>query len=217
MAEPAALLFAGDADFLARARARLDPDLARPTRLGGDHDLNPGHAPAPAEDLRPAAVLCPLIARPDGLHFILTTRTADMPTHAGQIAFPGGGMRPGDSSLAAAALREAEEEIGLAPVSVEILGGFGAFETVSGFLVAPVIGLVSPGFVPRADPREVADVFETPLSFLMNPANHLCHSREWRGRARFYYAMPWGDRYIWGATARMIKGLYDHLWPEDPH
>ncbi len=216
MNDPAAGLYSGDSDFLARARARLDPQIARPDCLGGDHDLNPGHAPSIMEELRPAAVLCPLIARPGGLQLILTTRTADMPTHAGQIAFPGGGMRAGDASLAAAALREAEEEIGLAPDQVEILGGFGAFETISGFLVAPFIGLVSPGFVPRPDPREVADIFETPLSFLMNPANHIRHSREWRGSARVYYAMPFGARYIWGATARMIKGVHDHLYGASP-
>lgn len=204
--------YSGEADFRERLAARLQLGECEFPLIGSDYDLNPLSAPTRPRTLRPAAVLALMIDRPAGLHFLFTTRAADMPTHAGQIAFPGGGRRPEDASLAAAALREAQEEIGLAPERVRVLGGYGAFETVSGFRVTPFVAIAPPDLVLRPDPREVADIFEAPASFLMNPANHQIHSREWRGEARHYYAMPYGDRYIWGATARMLKGLFDRLY-----
>jgi 8-oxo-dGTP pyrophosphatase MutT (NUDIX family) len=158
-----------------------------------------------------AAVLIPVIAR-ETLTLLLTERTAGLKRHAGQIAFPGGRMDAEDASPVATALREANEEIGLAPAFVEPLGFLDSYRTGTGFLIRPVVGLVSPGFALRLAEGEVADAFEVPLSFLMDPANHQKASREWRGRMRAYYAMPYGERYIWGATAGMLKNMYERLY-----
>ncbi|WP_072746953.1 CoA pyrophosphatase [Oceanicella actignis] len=195
-----------------------EDDLRRVARGGGragssDYDLNPELRDAlpPRRKLRPAAVLCPLVRRPQGLHVILTRRADHLRHHPGQVAFPGGKVEPNDPSPAAAALREAQEEIGLDPAMVELLGAIDGHETVTGFLVTPWLGLVDPAFSPRPDPSEVAEVFEVPLDWLMDPANHARGWREWNGQRRWYYEMPWRGRRIWGATARMLVGLSARL------
>ena len=173
--------------------------------LGSDFSLN-GVVPAPTA-FRPAAVLVPIIRREAGLTVLLTQRTDDMPSHAGQIAFPGGRPQAGDADSVDTALREAEEEVGLTRQFVEVIGSVDHYRTGTGYEITPVVGLVTPGFVTRADPREVADVFEVPLAFFLDESNHRIDSRVWQGRERRYYAMPYGERYIWGATAGMLKNL----------
>jgi 8-oxo-dGTP pyrophosphatase MutT (NUDIX family) len=179
----------------------------------GDWDLNPELLAdfAAMPPARPAAVLFGIVIR-DELSVLLTQRTHTLSTHAGQIAFPGGKVEPGDGGPVEAALRESVEEIGLDPKFVEPLGFLDSYRTGTGFTVAPVVAMISPGFKLKPDPREVDDVFEVPLAFLMNEANHQKHSRDWRGRQRFYYAMPYGDRYIWGATAGMIRNMQQRLF-----
>lgn len=178
-----------------------------------DYDLNPEVRDLlPAERaLRAAAVLCPIVERDSGLNVILTRRSDALRSHSGQVAFPGGRRDSTDPSLAHAALREAEEEIGLARDLVELIGAVDGHETVTGFSVTPFVGFVDPGFTPRPDPAEVAEVFETPLAFLMDPVNRQRHYRDWNGTRRYFYAMPYGDYYIWGATARMLVGLSDRI------
>jgi len=156
-------------------------------------------------------VLVPVIARPE-LTVLLTERTAHLSTHAGQVAFPGGKVEASDIDAVHTALREAEEEIGLSRTLVEPLGFLDGYRTGTGFLVTPVVALVKPDFVLALDPGEVASTFEVPLAFLMDPTNHKHHSRPWRGRERHYYAMPFGDHYIWGATAGMLKNLHERLY-----
>ena len=202
------------ADFFARARAKLrqgwPDDAFDPESLlrHGDHRLS-GLPQAPGG--RPAAVLAPIVLREDGPYVLLTQRSSALRDHSGQVAFPGGKIEPGEKPLAAA-LREAEEEIGLARDRVEILGCLDPYQTSTGFRVFPVVGLTRPPVELTLDTSEVEDVFETPLSFLMNPVNHEKHSRVWQGKERFFYAMPWQGRYIWGATAGMIHNLYDRLY-----
>jgi 8-oxo-dGTP pyrophosphatase MutT (NUDIX family) len=178
-----------------------------------DWDLNPEMLAdfAVMEPPRPAAVLVPIVARAE-LTVLLTERTAHLATHAGQIAFPGGKVESDDPDAVHTALREAEEEIGLSRALVEPLGFLDGYRTGTGFLVTPVVAIVRPEFTLQLDPGEVASAFEVPLAFLMDPANHKHHSREWRGRQRHYYAMPYGDRYIWGATAGMIRNLQERLY-----
>lgn len=193
-------------------RSKLDPvesDTDAPVR--GDGDLNGSPSPT-GRDLRPAAVLAPLILHDGVPRFLFTERAAHLSKHAGQISFPGGRIDPGDATPADAALRELQEEVGIAPDYVDLVGRFDAYETVTGFSVTPFVGIVRPGFSLRPDPGEVADVFETPYDFLMNPANHQRQSREWQGVRRYFYAMPWQERYIWGATAGMLKSLHDRLY-----
>ena len=195
------------------ADAIFDPRTGR-TWGRGDWDLNPemladfSVMPPP----RPAAVLVPIVARDDGLTLLLTQRTEQLATHAGQIAFPGGKVEESDATPIAAALREAEEEIGLTSGHVDPLGFLDSYRTGTGFLISPVVAIVRPGFTLVPDTSEVADVFEVPLSFLLDDRNHQRHSREWRGRERHYFAMPYGERYIWGATAGMIRNLHDRIW-----
>jgi 8-oxo-dGTP pyrophosphatase MutT (NUDIX family) len=178
----------------------------------GDFDLNPEMVAdfAAMEPARPAAVLIPLIVR-DELKVLLTQRSAALKSHAGQISFPGGRVDADDESPLAAALREAEEEIGLDRRYVEPLGFIDSYRTGTGYRVAPLVAFVRPEFTLQLNPGEVADAFEVPLRFLMDPANHRQESREWRGRVRSYYAMPYGERYIWGATAGMLKNLHTRL------
>ena len=191
--------------------------IIRAIRLPGDrrsdYDLNPGVKQTINQKrfLRPAAVLCPIVERPGGLNVILTQRPDTMREHAGQVAFPGGKIDKGDADAKAAALREAQEEIGLRAAEAEVLGEIDPYETGTGFRVAPIVAMIEPSFQPVPDPREVAAVFETPLDYLMNPANLKTHTGHWGGRERQYYAYDWEDRYIWGATAGMLKSLSDRL------
>jgi 8-oxo-dGTP pyrophosphatase MutT (NUDIX family) len=205
-------------DLRARARVRLSrelPDNALDTTFApkhGDHALN---APAPEAlalaGARPAAVLAPIVARPGGATVLLTLRASHMRAHSGQIAFPGGKIDEGETPLAAA-LREAREEIGLAISAVEPLGWLDPYLTGTGYRIMPLVGIVDSGFAPSINAAEVEDVFETPLSFLMNEANHQRHAREWNGRLRHFYAIPWGERYIWGATAGILRNLFERLY-----
>ncbi len=175
----------------------------------GDHDLNPGvHHPGP---LIKAAVLVPLVEKPHGYEVLLTQRTAHLRDHGGQISFPGGRIEAEDASSEAAALREAEEEIGLPPGHVELVGRLDKYETRTGFEVTPIVGLVTKRFVPRLDPFEVAEVFEVPLGFVLDPANHERHSRIFHGKTRHFYVLTYEERYIWGATAGMLVNLYEVL------
>ena len=171
-----------------------------------DFSLN-GVLPVP-EKWRPAAVLIPLVNHASGVTVLLTQRTEDMPSHAGQVAFPGGRRDERDVDAADTALREAEEEVGLARHFVEVVGAVDLYRTGTGFEITPVVGIVTPGFTTRADPREVADVFEVPLDHFLDEKNHRIDSRKVaEGRERRFYAMPYGKRYIWGATAGMLKNL----------
>lgn len=143
---------------------------------------------------------------------LFTQRAQETPAHPGQISLPGGRVQDSDTDAVHTALRETEEEIGLARQFIEPLGAWDQYKTGTGFVITPIVGLVEPGFELRLDPREVADVFEAPLSFLLDPANHERREAVWRGKARAYYAMPYGDRFIWGATAGMIRALYERLF-----
>ncbi|MEM7496678.1 MAG: CoA pyrophosphatase [Pseudomonadota bacterium] len=177
-----------------------------------DFDLAPKFRPAPGSVReRPAAVLCPLVERTDGLRVVLTVRSKHLKHHAGQISFPGGKVDDGDASTLDAALREAEEEIGLARPHVRVVGELDAYLTSTAFRVSPFVGLVPPEWRGRPEPGEVDEIFECPLDFLMDPSNRVQHHREWQGGRRYFYAMPWGEYYIWGATAGMLKGLSDRL------
>lgn len=166
---------------------------------------------ADASTLTPAAVLIPIVVRPSALTVLLTQRTAHLRDHAGQVSFPGGRCEPEDSSPVATALREAHEEVGLDPQQVEILGALAEYRTSTGFAVRPVIGLVLPPLNLKLDDFEVADVFEPPLEFLLQPANFRRERIEYQGSLRDYWAVPWQGRYIWGATAGMLVNLREFL------
>lgn len=160
----------------------------------------------------PAAVLVPLVEHSSGFTVLFTQRTAGLKAHGGQISFPGGRMEPGDADADAGALRETAEEIGLAARHIEVLGHLDPYWTVTNFEVTPVVAAITPPFDLALDPAEVADVFEVPLAFFLDARNHQIHSRTiGEGKARAYYAMPYGDRYIWGATAGMLVNLYEVL------
>lgn len=185
------------------------PDNPGATRRG-DHDLNDaGMRPKPP--LIPAAVLVPLVERDDGYTVLLTQRSADLSKHAGQISFPGGRIEADDGSPQRAALREAEEEIGLTADFIDVIGDLDVYEVRTGFEVFPVVGLVRTGFDLTLDPGEVAGAFEVPLSFVLDPRNHHRQSRPFYGRLRYFYVLPFEDRYIWGATAGMLINLYEVL------
>lgn len=166
----------------------------------------------PAADLTPAAVLVPIVVRESGMTMLLTQRTAHLRDHAGQVSFPGGRCEPEDAGPEATALREAHEEVGLEPGQVEVLGRLPEYLTTTGFRVVPVVGLVQPPLNLRLDDFEVADVFEPPLEFLLDAGNHQRHKVEYRGALREYWAMPWKDYYIWGATAGMLVSLHHFLF-----
>jgi 8-oxo-dGTP pyrophosphatase MutT (NUDIX family) len=156
-------------------------------------------------------VLVPVIDRDEPM-VLLTQRTAHLKDHAGQISFPGGKIEATDASPAAAAIREAEEEIGLAPRLVEPLGYLDLYLTTLGYRIVPTLARVSPDFQLRLNREEVEDAFEVPLAFLMAPENHQRHSRDWNGMTRSFYAMPFGERYIWGATAGILRNLYERIY-----
>ncbi len=206
------------AEIIARARERLSLDLAADaldftvTPRYGDHVLNQANmqAHAVAANARLAAVLVPLIERETEPTVLMTTRSSELRQHSGQIAFPGGKVDDGETPCEAA-LREAQEEIGLEPRHVEPIGYLDPYLTGTGFRILPVVSLVKPPFELLVNTKEVHDTFEVPLAFLMQPENHQRHSREWRGTTRFFYAMPWNERYIWGATAGIVRSLYEKL------
>ncbi len=187
-----------------------------PSRLPqgpSDFDLNPTAYSELAEHPppRPAAVLVPVVLR-SPLTVLLTQRTDSLPSHAGQIAFPGGKIERQDRDPIATALREAHEEIGLDPSFVEPLGYLDAYRTGTGYRIFPVVALVRAGFELSLDPNEVADAFEVPLSFLMDERNHHTHIRSMSGIERRFYAMPFQQRYIWGATAGIMKNMHQRLF-----
>lgn len=198
-------------DLNSRLRTRLDPLDRITDAQRSDRDLNPDWV-APEAELRPAAVLAPIIMRPEGWTMLFTQRAEETPAHPGQISFPGGRVQESDTGPLDTALRETFEEIGLAADRIEALGAFDRYETGTGYRITPVVGLIEPGFELKLDPREVASVFEAPLSFLFDPANHERREGEWRGVKRAYYAMPYGDHFIWGATAGMVRALYQRLY-----
>ncbi len=199
-------------DFRARVRAGL-PSAWAQTDFYGDHLLNPETVGLIVRDsARPAAVLIPVVAHPGEASVILTTRTANLRNHSGQIAFPGGRIDPEDASPEAAALREAQEEIGLDARDVEIIGRMPDYYTGSGFRIAPVLSVVRPGASLTINPDEVDDAFEVPLGFLMDAANHQRNSRMWKDIERHFYEMPFGDRYIWGVTAGILRALHDRFY-----
>jgi len=166
----------------------------------------------PASPLVSAAVLVPIVTRPEGLSVLFTLRTPHLSAHAGQVSFPGGRVEPGDADETAAALRETEEEIGLRQDRIRLAGRLDTYVTRTGFRIYPLVGFVTPPLVLVPDPQEVADVFEVPLDFLIDPANRRRESRLYQGRERFFWAIPYDGRYIWGATAGMVVNLSELLW-----
>ncbi|HEY2248134.1 MAG TPA: CoA pyrophosphatase [Bradyrhizobium sp.] len=205
------------AEFFNRASARLSfdvpPGLIDPNIIPESGD--PGtdrmlEIIAREQPVRPAAVLIGIVEREEPM-VLLTQRSADLNEHAGQIAFPGGKIDATDKSPLDAALREAEEEVGLARSYVDPIGYLDLYGTGFGFRILPTVARVRPGFALTINRSEVVDAFEVPLAFLMNPANHQIHSKEFRGMERSYYAMPFAERYIWGATAGMLRVLYERI------
>ncbi len=189
---------------------RLLAALARPGSDSSDFDLNPDVAVPAGRVLRPAAVLIAITAAGDVL---LTKRSARLLHHPGQIALPGGKQDAGDATLVDAALREAEEEIGLPRAQVQVLGCLPTHETVTNFNITPVLALVSGAFTPRPEAGEVDEVFTVPLAHVTDPAQFRVESRRWQGRLRHYYVVPFGPYYIWGATAQILRALAERMQP----
>ena len=204
--------------FFDRARARLNlgvpASLTDPNAPGarGDLDLNPeSWIKAGVKATRPAAVLVPVIDRGEPT-VLLTQRTPDLTTHAGQVAFPGGKIERDDVSPVAAALRETREETGLPAALIEPIGYLDLYLTFSGFRILPTVARVKPDFTLTLNPSEVTEAFEVPLKFLMTPANHARKIRDWRGIQREYYEIPFENRYIWGITAGILRNLYERIY-----
>ncbi|MCP4382567.1 MAG: CoA pyrophosphatase [Hyphomicrobiales bacterium] len=194
--------------FFPLAAKRLDHQQSAAADLvRGDHDLNPDFANADVS-YRDAAVLIPVIAHEPEVKLLLTVRATHLNDHAGQIAFPGGKIDASDPAATDTALREAEEEIGLGRSAVELVGTLPSYLSRTGFRIAPILGRVEPGMQLRLNPAEVEHVFEVPLAFLMNPANHRRTSRVFWGKTRYFYEMPYEGHYIWGVTAGIIRELY---------
>ncbi len=192
---------------------QVDPETALQNALGrisgasSDYDLNPDTVLPAGRTLRPAGVLVPVRIKNGEPRLYLTKRSSALKHHPGQIAFPGGKQDPSDPTIIDTALREAHEEIGLAPDAVRVLGTIPPHETVTSFEVTPVVGLVAEGFIPRPEPGEVDEVFEVPLGHVMAPGNFSVQYRRWRGARRHYYTVPYGPYYIWGATARILRAM----------
>lgn len=184
-----------------------------PAGMGqGDHSLNPNvQREASGRQLKPAAVLVPVVVRQPLLQVLFTRRADHLARHAGQVSFPGGRLNDEVEPAVEAALRETEEEIGLSRDHVEILAELDSYETGTGFRIQPFIGLVREGFALKVDPEEVAEVFEVPLAFLMDERNHETHSGVWQGAERRYHAIPFGRHYIWGATAGILVNMHKRL------
>lgn len=187
--------------------------LARPGRPSSDFDLNPDTVLPTGRKLRAAGVLAPIVDVAGEFHLLLTKRSSALKHHPGQIAFPGGKQDEGDVDVIAAALREAHEEIGLPTGAVEILGTLPAHETVTGFIVTPVIGFVSSRFDIIPERGEVDEVFSVPLAHVLTADNFVIEGRQWRGQMRSYFAVPFGPYYIWGATARILRAWTDQMKP----
>ncbi len=207
-------------EFFARARAQLTLDVpaglhdASITPQRGDHDADPVMKKiAEVRPIRPAAVLVPIVDHPEPT-VLLTQRAQHLPDHAGQVSFPGGKIDKSDASPLASALREAEEEIGLARDFVEPIGYLDLYMTTLGYRIVPVIARIRPGFALTLNTGEVDASFEVPLAFVMDIANHQSHSRDWQGIKRHYYAITFGERYIWGVTAGILRNLYDRIYRE---
>lgn len=201
------------ASFRTRVAERLSFDLAGDRLAGDDHALDGLTLdPAMAMGARQAAVLVPIVAREDGVTVLLTQRATALRDHSGQVAFPGGKIDPSDRSPVDAALREADEEIGLASERVEALAYLDPYLTGTNYKIIPVVAIVQPPFELTINPAEVDSAFEVPLRFLMQTTNHQRRQLEWRGRMRQFYAMPYGEWNIWGATAGILRNLYERLY-----
>jgi 8-oxo-dGTP pyrophosphatase MutT (NUDIX family) len=196
------------ASGLRQAPALGDIPAEFAARGGGDHELNPGSRPLRPGPLQPAAVLVPLVLRDGALNMLLTLRTEGLRHHSGQISFPGGKIEPGDSDVIACALRETREEIGLGPEFIDVLGALDLYVTITGFAVLPVVGLIRPGFSLELDRQEVAEVFEVPADFALDPGNHITGHGVFNGIERQWWEISYGGRRIWGATAGIIRSLY---------
>ena len=190
---------------------RLQRALHRDSPPSSDFDLNPDGVLPAGRRLRPAGVLIGLQDGPQGPLLYLTKRSSALKHHPGQIAFPGGKQDDSDADVTAAALREAEEEIGLPRSQVSVMGTLPAHETVTGFLITPVVAQIVGEFDPQPEPGEVDEVFCVPFAHVMNPDRYVIQGRRWRGQMRRYYAVPFGPYYIWGATARILRGLAERL------
>lgn len=205
-------------DLEALIRSRLYPLEAYDRierKVRSDRELQPEGWPKPTGPLQPAAVLIPLVERPEGLTILLTRRAEGMRRHSGQIAFPGGRADPGETPWDTA-LREAHEEVGLDPSFVRLAGLTDPYETVTGYSITPVVGFVRPGFELVLEAAEVAEAFETPFAYVMDPANHERRIRDFGdGMNRHFFAIAHDDRLIWGATAGMLRMLYERIFGEE--
>jgi 8-oxo-dGTP pyrophosphatase MutT (NUDIX family) len=204
-----------ESDLRRRLTERLALRVSHPAKpKRGDFDLNPNwhETHPPGRELKPAAVLIPIIERRQAMSVLFTRRADHLARHAGQVSFPGGRFHEDDADPVAAALRETEEEVGLARAFVEVRGELDRYETGTGFEIHPFVGIVREGFELKIDKSEVAEAFEVPLAFLMDPKNHEPRTSTWQGRERRYYGMTYDGHYIWGATAGILINLHQRLY-----